>query len=61
MFTTLLSERGDDMAFLAERVDKDCVQRLEKFVQASFERMDYTEAIRQLEAVAAKGRKFDFR
>jgi asparaginyl-tRNA synthetase len=60
MFTTLLSERGDDMAFLAERVDKDCVQRLEKFVQASFERMDYTEAIRQLEAVAAKGRKFDF-
>ena len=60
MFTTLLAERGDDMAFLAERVDKGCVERLEKFVKASFERMDYTEAIRQLEAVAAKGRKFDF-
>ena len=60
MFTTLLHERGDDMAFLAERVDKGCVERLEKFVKASFERMDYTEAIRQLEAVAAKGRKFDF-
>ena len=60
MFTTLLAERGDDMAFLAERVDKGCVERLEKFVKASFERMDYTEAIRQLEAVSAKGRKFDF-
>ena len=60
MFTTLLSERGDDMAFMAERVDKGCVERLEKFVKASFERMDYTEAIRQLEAVSAKGRKFDF-
>ena len=60
MFTTLLSERADDMAFLAERVDKGCVERLEKFVKASFERMDYTEAIRQLEAAAAKGRKFDF-
>ena len=60
MFTTLLAERADDMAFLAERVDKNCVDRLEKFVKASFERMDYTEAIRQLEAVAAKGRKFDF-
>jgi asparaginyl-tRNA synthetase len=60
MFTTLLAERADDMAFLAERVDKGCIERLEKFVKASFERMDYTEAIRQLEAVAAKGRKFDF-
>jgi asparaginyl-tRNA synthetase len=60
MFTTLLSERADDMAFMVERVDKTCVERLERFVNASFERMDYTEAIRQLEAVAAKGRTFDF-
>ena len=60
MFTTLLNERGDDMAFMAERVDKTCVERLEKFVGASFERMDYTDAIKQLEAVSAKGRKFDF-
>jgi asparaginyl-tRNA synthetase len=60
MFTTLLAERADDMAFLAERVDKGCIERLEKFVKASFERMDYTEAIRQLEAASAKGRKFDF-
>jgi len=60
MFTTLLHERADDMAFMAERVDKTCVDRLEKFVKASFERMDYTEAIKQLEAVCAKGRKFDY-
>ncbi len=60
MFTTLLNERADDMAFMAERVDKTCVERLEKFVGASFERMDYTDAIKQLEAVSAKGRKFDF-
>ena len=60
MFTSLLSERADDMAFLVERVDKTCVERLETFVKASFERMDYTDAIKQLEAVAAKGRKFDY-
>jgi asparaginyl-tRNA synthetase len=33
------------MAFFAERIDKDCVERLEHVVESPFERMTYTEAI----------------
>ncbi|HEY2904107.1 MAG TPA: asparagine--tRNA ligase, partial [Polyangia bacterium] len=53
----LLDERGDDMAFFAERIDKDCVARVEKFVAASFERMSYTDAIAALEK---SGKAFEF-
>ncbi|MFN4242084.1 MAG: asparagine--tRNA ligase [Tepidisphaerales bacterium] len=48
IFTTLLSERADDMKFFAERIDKTCIERLEKFISASFERMTYTQAIDHL-------------
>src|SRR4249920_1554032 len=41
IFKTLLDERADDMKFFAERIDKDCIARLERFVTASFERMTY--------------------
>jgi asparaginyl-tRNA synthetase len=57
IFKALLTERGDDLAFFAERIDKDCVARLERFVNASFERMTYTEAIAALEK---SGKKFEF-
>jgi asparaginyl-tRNA synthetase len=53
----LLNERQDDMRFFAERIDKECVVRLEKFVQASFERMDYTEAIGILERAQQQQKK----
>jgi asparaginyl-tRNA synthetase len=56
----LLDERPDDMAFFAQRIDKDCVTRLERFLDASFERMEYTEAIAALEKAAAHGTKFEF-
>ncbi len=49
IYQAVLEERADDMAFFAERIDKECVSRLEKFVEASFERMSYTEAITALE------------
>ena len=49
IFRAVLTERADDMAFFAERVDKTCVARLEKFLASSFERMTYTEAIAALE------------
>ena len=29
IFTALLDERGDDLKFFAERIDKDCIARLE--------------------------------
>ena len=57
IFTDLLSERADDMAFFAERVDPDCIGRLERFVESSFERMDYGEAVRRLEA---SGQAFEY-
>jgi len=60
VFRTVLNERADDLAFFAERVDKECVKRLEHLVEASFERMDYGDAIRALEKAAAGGHKFEF-
>jgi asparaginyl-tRNA synthetase len=49
IFRALLDERADDMAFFAQHVDKECVSRLERFVQTPFARMTYTEAIDRLE------------
>ena len=60
IFRAVLSERPDDMKFFAERIDKECVTRLEKFVDSSFERITYTDAIAALEKAAAGGRKFEF-
>ncbi len=60
IFTALLNERGDDMAFFAQRIDKDCIARVEKFISASFERMSYTDAIAQLEKAVTGGQKFEF-
>ncbi len=60
MFRALLEERGDDLKFFADRIDKGCIARLEALVGASFERMDYGDGIKHLEAAIAKGRKFEF-
>jgi asparaginyl-tRNA synthetase len=57
IFRALLDERADDMKFFAERIDKECVTRLETFVDSSFERMTYTDAIAALEK---SGKKFEF-
>jgi asparaginyl-tRNA synthetase len=57
IFTALLNERGDDLKFFTERIDKDCIGRLERFVTSSFHRMPYTDAIVALEK---SGRKFEF-
>ncbi len=57
IYGAVLAERADDMAFFADRIDKQCVRRLEEFVKASFERMTYTEAVAALEKC---GVKFDY-
>jgi asparaginyl-tRNA synthetase len=57
IFKAVLIERPDDMKFFAERIDKDCIQRVEAFVDSSFERMTYTDAIKALEN---SGKKFEF-
>jgi asparaginyl-tRNA synthetase len=45
----LLDERGDDMKFFAERIDKQCIARIEAFISSPFERMTYTDAVAALE------------
>src|SRR4051794_26208085 len=57
IFKAVLTERADDMKFFAERIDKDCINRVEKFVDSSFERMTYTDAIAALEK---SGKSFEF-
>ncbi len=53
----MLDERADDMAFFAKFVDKTAVSRLEKLVSSKFERMDYGDAIVELEKAK---KKFEF-
>ncbi len=60
IFRAVLDERPDDMKFFAERIDKDCIKRVEKFIESSFERMTYTDAISILEKAVAEGKKFEF-
>lgn len=57
VFKAVLEERQDDLKFFVERHDKQCVARLEAFVNQSFERIDYTEAISILEK---SGQKFEY-
>jgi asparaginyl-tRNA synthetase len=60
LFKAVLEERADDLAFFAQRIDPDCVGRLERFVESSFERMEYTDAIAALEKAVDGGRTFEF-
>jgi asparaginyl-tRNA synthetase len=60
IFKAVLNERPDDMKFFADRIDKDAITRVESFVNSSFERITYTDAIKALEGAVAKGRKFEF-
>ncbi len=57
LFRAVLEERADDMAFIAERVQPDAVTRLETFINAPFERIDYSDAIVLLQN---SGKKFEF-
>ena len=57
IFTALLNECGDDLKFFAERIDTQCIARLEAFVNSAFERMSYTDAIAALEK---SGKAFEF-
>jgi asparaginyl-tRNA synthetase len=57
IFKELLRERADDMAFFEKFVDKECVARLTAMVESKFERMDYGDAIKTLQA---SKEKFEF-
>ncbi|WWP00534.1 MAG: asparagine--tRNA ligase [Candidatus Dasytiphilus stammeri] len=45
IFKIVLIERADDMDFFAERIDKDIIYRLEKFISSRLIILDYSEAI----------------
>jgi asparaginyl-tRNA synthetase len=48
IFRTVLDERGDDMAFFDERIEKGLIAKLQRIVDSEFVRMDYADAIRAL-------------
>jgi asparaginyl-tRNA synthetase len=54
---TLLDERKDDMAFFEKFVDKDCITRLGAMIESKFARLDYGDAIKELQK---SGEKFEF-
>ena len=57
IFKAVLDERMDDLAFLAERVEKTAIGKLEAFIAAPFERIEYSDAITLLQR---SGHKFDY-
>lgn len=57
LFTAVLDECESDMEFFAQRIDKEALTRLQTVVNADFERMNYGEAVRILEA---SGESFEF-
>jgi asparaginyl-tRNA synthetase len=57
IFKAVLTERMDDMKFFAERQEKTAISRLENFIDAPFERIDYTEAV---EILKKSGQKFEY-
>lgn len=54
VFKTVLEQRADDMKFIAERVDKDAITRLEHFISSDFAKVDYTDAIDILKKATKK-------
>ena len=57
VFRAVLEERQDDMAFFAQRVDKECIQRIEKAIESTFETIDYSDAV---EVLKQSGKKFEY-
>ncbi len=57
IFQAVLDERADDMAFFAQRVEPTAIARLEAFIKAPFERIDYTDAIAILQK---SGKTFEY-
>lgn len=57
VFKAVLAERSDDMAFFAQRINKEAISRLQQVIDQDFVRMDYTDAITILQN---SGKKFEF-
>ena len=57
IFRRVLDDCPDDMDFFNQRIDKTVLETLDHIIQAPFERITYTEAIKILED---SGRSFEF-
>lgn len=57
VFRAVLNERGDDMEFFNERIEKGVIAKLQDMIEKPFVRMDYAEAIKILESAPEK---FDY-
>ena len=57
VFTRVLEEREDDMAFFAQHIDKTAISRLQTVIDQPFERMDYSQVI---DILANCGQAFEF-
>ncbi|HVF13579.1 MAG TPA: amino acid--tRNA ligase-related protein, partial [Acidimicrobiales bacterium] len=56
----VLDERADDMKFFADRIDPECIGRVERLVESTFERMEYTDAVAALGRAVDDGVWFEF-
>jgi asparaginyl-tRNA synthetase len=54
IFTAVLAECPDDMAFFTQHIEPDAVSRLQRIVAAPFVQIDYADAIEILKSAAAK-------
>ncbi|MCG8670824.1 MAG: asparagine--tRNA ligase [Pseudomonadales bacterium] len=57
VFSAVLNEREDDMAFFQKMIQPDAITRLEKLINQSFERIDYTDAVKLLQTC---GKSFEY-
>ena len=56
-FKEVLTQRQDDMAFFAQRIDKGAIDRLQHVINSQFVHLDYTEAVDILQQA---NQKFEF-
>ncbi|MFM1873867.1 MAG: hypothetical protein RL398_3289, partial [Planctomycetota bacterium] len=57
VFKHVLEARADDLEFFEQRIQKGVIDRLRKFLDSSFERLDYGDAITRLQQ---SKKKFDY-
>ncbi len=57
IFRETLAQCAEDMAFFAQRIDSQAIERLENVVESKFVRLEYTEAVNELQNTS---HKFDF-
>jgi len=61
LLKAVLAERQDDMAFFAERIDKEAITRAQHIIESPFQRITYTEAVDLLLDAQKKGKKFEYK